>query len=111
MDKSCPLCRKRLPPGPDKLFELGYGMYSKIKGEIDRKRPGVDTRKPWPASSDNQQGEMNHAVAMVREAADQGLMEAQAYVADLYTIGPTVRRGDGEERGPSSVAPRRLLRF
>ena len=23
VDKSCPLCRKPLPPGPDKLFDLG----------------------------------------------------------------------------------------
>ena len=71
VDKSCPLCRKPLPPGPDQLFDLGYGMYSKIKGEIDRGRPGVDKRKPWPALSDEQQGEMDQARAMLREAADQ----------------------------------------
>ena len=70
MDKSCPLCRKPLPPGPDKLFDLGYGMYAKIRGAIDRSRPGVDARKPWPALSAKEQEEMDHAVAMLREAAD-----------------------------------------
>ena len=46
-------------------------MYMKIKGAIDRKRPGVDTREPWPALSAKDQREMDHAVAMLREAADQ----------------------------------------
>ena len=81
MDKSCPLCRKPLPPGPEKLFDLGIGMYMKIKGAIDRSRPGVDDRTPWPALSTEQQGGMDQAVAMLREAADQGHMMAQAYCA------------------------------
>ena len=46
MDKSCPLCRKPLPPGPEKLFDLGYGMIMKIGGAIDRSRPGVDMKTP-----------------------------------------------------------------
>ena len=71
VDKSCPLCRKPLPPGPDQLYDLGYGMYMKIKGAIDRSRPGVDVKEPWPALTDEQQSEMDHAVAMLREAADQ----------------------------------------
>ena len=94
MDKSCPLCRKPLPPGPDKLFGLGYGMYMKIKGEIDRSRPRVDTREPWPELSAKQQQEMDQAVAMLREAADQGHMEAQANLGNLYEfgLGCTMRR-------------------
>ena len=48
VDKSCPLCRKPLPPGPEQLFDLGYGMFAKIKGLIDRSRPGVDEMTPWP---------------------------------------------------------------
>ena len=79
VDKSCPLCRKPLPPGPDKLFDLGYGMYMKIKGEIDRGRPGVADTTPWPALSTERQREMDEAVAMLREAADQGHMEAVSY--------------------------------
>ena len=58
VDRSCPLCRKPLPPGPDKLFDLGHGMYMKIKGAIDRSRPGVDDRTPWPALLGEQQREI-----------------------------------------------------
>ena len=94
MDKSCPLCRKPLPPGPEKLFDLGVGIYAKIKGAIDRSRPGVDDRTPWPALSTEQQGEMDQAVAMLREAADQGHMEAQGYCGDLYTFGCGVAKDD-----------------
>ena len=94
VDKSCPLCRKPLPPGPDKLFDLGYGMYSKIKGAIDRGRPEADRLKPWPALTDEQQSEMDHAVAMLREAADQGLMKAQAYVGNIYGFGDGVAKND-----------------
>ena len=87
VDKSCPLCRKPLPPGPEKLFDLGHGMYMKIKGAIDRSRPGVDDTTPWPALSDEQQCEMDQAVAMLREAADQGHMRAQGYCGNLYGFG------------------------
>ena len=94
VDKSCPLCRKPLPPGPDQLFDLGYGMYSKIKGAIDRSRPRADIDKPWPALTAEQRSEMDHAVAMLREAADQGHMKAQAYVGELYTFGDGVAKDD-----------------
>jgi len=95
VDQSCPLCRKPLPPGPEMLFDLGSGMYMKIKGAIDRSRPGVDYGTPWPALSTNQQREMNQAVAMLREAADQGHAEAQGYCAELYNFGRGATTDDG----------------
>ena len=94
VDKSCPLCRKPLPPGPEKLLDLGFGIYAKIKGAIDRSRPGVDETTPWPALSTEQQGEMDQAVAMLREAADQGHMMAQAYCGDLYRFGDGVAKDE-----------------
>ena len=94
VDKSCPLCRKPLPPGPEKLFDLGCGIYWKIKGAIDRSRPGVDDRTPWPALSTEQQGEMDQAVAMLREAANQGHMKAQTCCGDLYMFGWGVAKDD-----------------
>ena len=94
VDRSCPLCRKPLPPGPDKLFDLGHGMYMKIKGAIDRSRPGVDVRTPWPALSGEQQREMDEARAMLREAADQGLMEAQCFCGVMYDFGDGVTKDD-----------------
>ena len=94
VDRSCPLCRKPLPPGPDKLFDLGYGMYMKIKGAIDRGRPGVDERTPWPALSGEQQREMDEARAMLREAADQGHVLAQFYCGALYGTSRGVAKDD-----------------
>ena len=94
VDKSCPLCRKPLPPGPQKLFDLGYGMHSKIKGEIDRGRPQSEILAPWPALSTNQQREVDEAVAMMREAADQGHMGAQACCGNVYQFGWGVVKDD-----------------
>jgi len=72
---------------------VGWGIYWKIKGAIDRRRhyslgsPAVDDTTPWAALSTELQGEMDQAVAMLREAADQGHMEAQAVCGDLYGFG------------------------
>ena len=90
VDKSCPLCRKPLPPGPEKLYDLGYGIYWKVRGS----RPGVAPETPWPALSTKQQREMDQAVALLREAADQGHMEAQARCGDLYRFGDGVAKDD-----------------
>ena len=59
-------------------------MYLKVKGAIDRSRPGVDHTTPWPPLSAEQQLEMDQAVVMLREAADQGHMMAQAYCGNVY---------------------------
>ena len=32
--------------GPEKLYDLGFGMYAKIMSLVDRSRPGVDTLDP-----------------------------------------------------------------
>ena len=92
--QTCPLCRKPLPPGPDKLYDLGYRKYEKIKGAIDRSRPGVRPETPWPALSGEQQREMDEARAMLREAADQGHTEAQFYCGALYGFGHGVAKDD-----------------
>ena len=75
-----------MPPGPEKLFDLGFGIFLKINSAINRSRPGVDQRTPWPLSA-KQQREMEQAVAMLREAADQGHMLAQAHCGMLYGLG------------------------
>jgi len=69
-------------------------MYMKIKAAIDRSRPGVHQTTPWPALSDEQQCEMDQAVAMLREAADQGHMRAQGYCGNLYCLGRGVAQDD-----------------
>ena len=92
--KACPLCRNPLPPGPEKLLDLGYGMFMKIKGAVDRSRPGVDPQTPWPALVGDQKRGMDQAVVMLREAADQGHMDAQAVCADIYEFGRGVAQDD-----------------
>ena len=94
VDKSCPLCREKLPPGPEVLWDEDYRMYSKIKDKIDRSRPGVDPRTPWPPLSAEQQREMDEARGMLREAADQGHMMAQGYLGELYHFGEGVAQDD-----------------
>ena len=69
-------------------------MYMKIKGAIDRSRPGVNSWTPWPALSDQQQREMDQAVAMLREAANQGHVKAQGCCGDLYSFGDGVAKDD-----------------
>ena len=49
---------------------------------------------PWPALSDEQLCEMDQAVAMLREAANQGHMEVQAYYGNLYHFGRGVAQDD-----------------
>ena len=94
MEKSCPLCRNPLPPGPEKLFDLGCGMYMKIWRAVNRSRPGARPETPWPTLSGDQKREMDQAVAMLREAADQGHLEAQACCGDIYGFGRGVARDD-----------------
>ena len=56
--------RRSLPPGPEKLFDLSVGICTKMKGAIDRSRPGVDETTPWPPVSIEQQGEVDQAVCV-----------------------------------------------
>ena len=42
--QTCPLCRKPLPPGPDKLYDLGWRIYAKITAVVD---PNIGGRAVW----------------------------------------------------------------
>ena len=65
VSETCPLCRSPLPPGPEKLFELGERVWAKL-GKVAA-RPD----KPWRPLSASQQGEMDGAIVMLQEAMDQ----------------------------------------
>ena len=67
-------------------------MYMKVGVAIDRRRPEADELAPWPALSVEQRREMDQAVAMLREAADQGHVMAQVCIGDLCTLGHGVAR-------------------
>ena len=64
VSETCPLCRSPLPPGPEKLFELGYRVWAKIVR-------AVGSSGEWTPLSASQQGEMDGAIVMLQEAADQ----------------------------------------
>ena len=89
--QTCPLCRKPLPPGPDKLFDLGFRMYSRVVAVVN-----LDQHAPWEnvSLSPVQQRQMDQSRALLREAADQGHMMAQAIVGDLYDFGRGVATDD-----------------
>ena len=42
VSEACPLCRAPLPPGPEKLFELGY----RVRAKLDR-AVGVGGENSW----------------------------------------------------------------
>jgi len=68
VSETCPLCRLPLPPGPEKLFELGSRVWSKLVRavEMDGEHDGT-----WRELSASQQHEMDGAIVMLQEAADQ----------------------------------------
>ena len=62
--ETCPLCRAPLPPGPKKLFELGFRVWWKL-------RLAFQSKCEWPPLSASQQDEMDGAIVMLQEAMDQ----------------------------------------
>jgi len=68
VSETCPLCRAPLPPGPEKLFELGYRVWAKLGCAMFVDGTG-DGR--WRELSASQQGEMDGAIVMLQEAMDQ----------------------------------------
>ena len=82
--QTCPLCRKPLPPGPAKLFDLGYRIYAKIMGVVD---PGRNADWDRISLSPAQQEGMDQSRALLHEAAAQGHSGAQAVCGDMYRYG------------------------
>ena len=68
MSETCPLCRAPLPPGPEKLWELGYRVFAKLSRAA---RVGGENDGTWRELSASQQREMDGAIVMLQEAADQ----------------------------------------
>ena len=64
---TCPLCRAPLPPGPEKLWELGYRVWAKPNRAV----VGGEYDGTWRELSASQQGEMDGAIVMLQEAMDQ----------------------------------------
>ena len=66
VSETCPLCRAPLPPGPEKLYELAYLVWVKIRNAVDPSNAG-----PWPPLSASRQKEWDGVIVMLHEAMDQ----------------------------------------
>jgi len=66
VSETCPLCRAPLPPGPEKLYELGWRVWKKLSRALDPTFCGE-----WSPLSASQQEEMDGAIVMFEEAMDQ----------------------------------------
>jgi len=86
--QACPLCRAELPPGLDGLWDLAYRAYMRIVGMVDRGEAS------WVSLPSMAQEEMDEVVAMLTEAAAQGHMMAQIYLAVVYEFGHGVAQDD-----------------
>ena len=65
VSQACPLCRAPLPPGPEKLYDLGSRMWLKTYRAVGR--PDLS----WAPLSASQQEEMDGVIVMLQEAMDQ----------------------------------------
>ena len=68
VSETCPLCRSPLPPGPEKLFELGYWVWAKLRRAMN---VGGEYNRSWRELSASEQDEMDGAIVMLEEAMDQ----------------------------------------
>ena len=90
--QTCPLCRKPLPPGTDKLYDPGFRIYAKIGTVVDPDcKGGV-----WASVSLSpaQQEGLDQARALLLEAAAQGHMDALELCGDMYRFGLGVPKDD-----------------
>ena len=87
--QTCPLCRKPLPPGPDKLYDLGWRIYVKIRAVVE---PNPDANWDNISLSPAQQRGMDQSHALLLEAAAQGHMDARAVCGEIYAFGMGVVR-------------------
>ena len=84
--QACPVCRVELPAGPEQLFEEGLRRWFVLFC-----RYGQGEKMPWRRISENaDRREHGQAVRMLKEAAEQGLPEAQAHLGFMYMEGMSV---------------------
>ena len=85
--EACPLCRAPLPHGKEKLMEAGHRIVERLRKKADPHRQG-----PWSPLAPTEQKELNGALTLLQEAADQGLFEAALVIAQMYSWGQGVQQ-------------------
>lgn len=79
----CPLCRARLPPRPEELFEQGARRYCSLQRRVER------SEASWNRLPQSLQDEMELIVRLWEDASAQGHADAQ------YFLGTMCRQGCG----------------
>ena len=85
VSQACPLCRSPLPPGPEKLYELGERVRLKLRRAVVR--PDIS----WAPLSASQQEEMDGAIVMLKEAMDQVSITRVRLALDTHDCTTTTR--------------------
>ena len=81
LQQLCPLCRRPLPPGPEKLREQADRLYIQVARQISR------GNLSWSTLSPTFKQKMKNAALLYHEAAAQGDARAQFNVAVMYDNG------------------------
>ena len=81
--QTCPLCRKPLPPGPDKLYDLGYRIYAKIMAVVD---PNYDASWENISLSPAQQEGMDQSRALLLEGLATGTRDLTATLGRVCSL-------------------------
>ena len=85
-----------LPPGPDKLFDLGWRIYVKIVAVVEPNWGPGRFSASWEtiSLSPAQQRGMDQSRSLLLEAAAQGHMNAQALCGNIYDFAQGVAEDD-----------------
>ena len=90
INQSCPMCRVKLPPGHNKLYQEATRRYFEVSRLVNCNR-GL-----WGALTKELQGEMDEVLIMWRIAADQENAGAQSNLGFMYDYGRGVKQDYGE---------------
>merc|ERR550539_1185057 len=81
LQQLCPLCRRPLPPGPEKLREQADRLYIQVARQISR------GNLSWSTLSPTFRQKMKNAAVLYHEAAAQGDARAQFNLGVMYELG------------------------
>jgi hypothetical protein len=88
--KVCPLCRAKLPPGPEQLYDDACRLYFPIENKVK------SGKLSWAALSKTQKRDMDKVIKLWRGAVDQGHVSAQFNLGLMYENGQGVKQDYAE---------------
>ena len=80
INQVCPLCRADLPPGPEQLWDKAARRWMVLMS-----RYGQGEFEPWIKISDEKDRlELDAILRFMKDAAEQGCVEAQGHLGEVY---------------------------